>query len=69
MLRYSIVDGSVVGPLPTESHPRGHAVKPHLFRVDAKSGEVSGFLLSSPTYSNFLSNHPIFSNGKCLKRG
>ncbi|KAK6741188.1 hypothetical protein RB195_009193 [Necator americanus] len=40
MLRYSIVDGSVVGPLATELHPRAHGVKPHLFRVDAKTGEV-----------------------------
>ncbi|VDO60529.1 unnamed protein product [Heligmosomoides polygyrus] len=35
MLRFSIVDGSIRGPLPTDAHPR-----PHLFRVDAKTGEV-----------------------------
>ncbi|KAK5983570.1 hypothetical protein GCK32_004417 [Trichostrongylus colubriformis] len=40
MLRFSIVDGSIVGPLPTDAHPRAHVVKPHLFRIDAKTGEV-----------------------------
>uniref|UniRef100_A0A7I4YD34 Cadherin domain protein n=1 Tax=Haemonchus contortus TaxID=6289 RepID=A0A7I4YD34_HAECO len=40
MLRFSIVDGSVLGPLPTDAHPRPHVVKPHLFRVDANTGEV-----------------------------
>ncbi|PIO66575.1 cadherin domain protein [Teladorsagia circumcincta] len=40
MLRFSIVDGSILGPLPTDAHPRAHVVKPHLFRVDAKTGEV-----------------------------
>ncbi|PIO70015.1 cadherin domain protein, partial [Teladorsagia circumcincta] len=41
MLRFSIVDGSILGPLPTDAHPRAHVVKPHLFRVDAKTGEVT----------------------------
>ncbi|VDL72367.1 unnamed protein product, partial [Nippostrongylus brasiliensis] len=40
MLRFSIVDGSIRGPLPTEAHPRAHSVKTHLFRIDAKTGEV-----------------------------
>ncbi|KAK6019489.1 cadherin domain protein, partial [Ostertagia ostertagi] len=40
LLRSRLVDGSVLGPLPTDAHPRAHVVKPHLFRVDAKTGEV-----------------------------
>ncbi|KAK6055934.1 cadherin domain protein [Cooperia oncophora] len=40
MLRFSMVDGSIRGPLPTDAHPRAHVVKPHLFRVDAKTGEI-----------------------------
>ncbi|KAJ1372475.1 hypothetical protein KIN20_034644 [Parelaphostrongylus tenuis] len=40
MLRFSLVDGSILGPLPTESHPRPHVTKPHLFRVNTKTGEI-----------------------------
>uniref|UniRef100_A0A0K0DCV7 Cadherin domain protein n=1 Tax=Angiostrongylus cantonensis TaxID=6313 RepID=A0A0K0DCV7_ANGCA len=40
MLRFSLVDGSILGPLPTESHPRPHVTKPHFFRVNTKTGEV-----------------------------
>ncbi|VDM52768.1 unnamed protein product [Angiostrongylus costaricensis] len=40
MLRFSLVDGSILGPLPTESHPRPHVTKPHFFRVNTKTGEI-----------------------------
>ncbi|KJH45106.1 cadherin domain protein [Dictyocaulus viviparus] len=40
MLRFSLVEGSTVGPLSTESHPRLHATKPHLFRVNQTTGEI-----------------------------
>uniref|UniRef100_A0A1I7XJY0 Cadherin domain protein n=1 Tax=Heterorhabditis bacteriophora TaxID=37862 RepID=A0A1I7XJY0_HETBA len=40
MLRYSLVEGSIVGPLSTPTNPRVHGSKTHLFRVESESGEV-----------------------------
>lgn len=43
MLRYSLVDGSIIGPLPTPKVAQPTGRGPHFFKIDAENGEVSIF--------------------------